>query len=92
MRRLRIYFTSIAGGLTGAITVLAISSRIEQHRTEEFLERIRHTPAPINPAHDGPYGYVMGSGLDLGPGMVTCYLVVLVFASVFYLLFRWQDR
>lgn len=89
MRRLRIYLTSIAGGLAGAYLVLAISSRIERRHAEEFLQRMRSAPPPL-PGPDGPSGYVMGS--EFGPGMITSYLVVLVFASAFYLLFRWQDR
>ena len=76
----------------GAFTVLAISSHIERHRTEQFLERMRHAAPPINPGPHGPYGSVMGSGLDLGPGMVTLYLVVLVFAAIFFVMFRWQNR
>ena len=91
MLRLRIYFTSIAGGLAGALTVLAISSRIEQHRTQQLIEQMRHAP-PINPGPGGPYGYVMGTSLDSGPGMVSLYLVVLAFAALFFVLFRWQNR
>ena len=91
MRRLRIYFTSIAGGLEGTLTVLAISSRIEQHRTQQLLEQMRHAPPQIRPAA-GTYGYVMGSNLDSGPGMVSLYLMVLAFAALFFVLFRWQNR
>jgi hypothetical protein len=89
MRRLRIYLTSIVGGLAGASVVLAISSRIERRHAEEFLQRM-HSAPPMLPGPEGPYGFVMGS--EFGPGMFTWYLVVLVFASVFYLLLRWQDR
>jgi hypothetical protein len=46
MRRFRIYFISIIGGVAGAVTVLSVSARIERRHAEQFIERIHNAPLP----------------------------------------------
>ena len=87
MRRLRIYLTGVSAGLANAVAVLWISSRIERRQAGRFLERLPSAP-PVAPDFQG--GYVAGA--EFGPGLFTWFLVVMVFAAVFYCLFRWQDR
>jgi predicted LPLAT superfamily acyltransferase len=90
MQRLRIYLTSVSAGLAGAVAFLWISSRIERQQLQQYLERLRSAPPVPARFRDG-YGYVMGSR-EFGPGMLTWFLVVFVFAAIFFCLFRWQDR
>lgn len=55
----------------------------------EFTERMRNAPLPAD--FHGGYAHVAG-GPEFGPGLFTLFLAALVFAAVFYCLFRWQRR
>jgi hypothetical protein len=89
MRRLRIYLTSIIAGLAGAVAVLWVSARMERHAAEQYLERLRQAPLPLD--FQGGYGYVMG-GPVFGPGLLTLFLAILVFTTAFRLMRHWHDR
>ncbi len=91
MQRFRIYLIGIIGGVAGAMTVLGTSARIASRHAEEFMSACATLPLPPAPA-DFQGGYVWGSASDFGPGLITWYLVVMVFAAVFYMLLRWQRR
>ena len=88
MRRFRTYCISVIAGLIAAFPVLWISSRIEQQRAAEFMEKLRtHPPSP--PANFDGIGYVAGG--SFGPGMLTWFLAILIFTLVFLGLNRWQN-
>lgn len=89
MRRFRVYFINIVSGLAAATAVLWISSRIEQQRASEFMEKLRATPPSLPPNFEGG-GYVMGA--SFGPGIFTWFVAILAFTLVFVALARWQGR
>ena len=89
MTRFRVFLVSTLGGLAGALVVLGISSYFEQHEWQRAVERMRTAPPPL-PQGAGSYGAVWGAGY--GPGLFTVYLSIMIFAAIFFILLKWQQR
>ncbi|MEI9973873.1 MAG: hypothetical protein WDO73_18550 [Ignavibacteriota bacterium] len=77
MGRLRINLTSALAGLLGAIAVVWISAAMEQRAAERSMERMQHITFPPD-----ALGGVVGWN-TFGPGPLTLFLAVLVFAVIF---------
>ena len=88
MRRLRIYAVCTTAALASAVAVTWIATRIEMRNAHQAFERMQANMGRLRDSQGAGGGMV--GGVEYGPGLFTLFLTILVFATVFYCLYRWQ--